>query len=76
MNKRAQIDFLNRTVALLEKMNLKERHLVLIALLGWHVRTAPEDMKQRTLTHMSEQAFKLLKQAEKRVLDEASDLRH
>ena len=76
MNKQAQIDFLDRAVSLLEKMDLEERHLVLIALLGWHVRTVPDDMKQRALAHMSEQAFKLLKQAKKMALDEASDIRH
>ena len=76
MDKKAQIELLNLVTRRLSKMDLKDRHLVLITLLAWHIKAAPEDMKEKVLTAMSGQVFDLLKEARKRGSNETSNLRH
>lgn len=76
MNKKEQIKLLDQTVAGLSKMNLKDRHLALVALLAWHISIAPENIKDEVLASISKQTIELLNAAMKRVLDEAPDIRH
>lgn len=68
--------FLDRVAEELSRIPIEERHVLLCALLAWHVRAAPPDLTREALEMTVEDAFELLKKSRKMNIHAPSDLRH